>query len=84
MRYLVPLLLFAVAGFVWHYNATNEDSWLLFPLLDLIPPLAGDRDLQAEWSWRIFAGLGALAVIANIVGDVRRARTPRAKLDEPE
>ncbi|MBX3274205.1 MAG: hypothetical protein KF729_28315 [Sandaracinaceae bacterium] len=82
MRYLVPVLLFGVAGFVWHYNGTHEDSWLLFPLLDLIPPLAGDRDAQAQWSWRIFAGLGALVLIANVLGDLRRARVPRAKVDE--
>lgn len=74
MRYLVPVLVFAAAAFVWHYNATHDDSWLLFPFLDAIPSLRGDMEAQAEWSWRIMAGIGLLSLILTIVGDVRRRK----------
>lgn len=77
MRYLVPVLLFGVAAFVWHYNETHEGSWLLVPFLDAIPSLRGDRDAQAEWSWRIMAGIGLLSLILTIAQDVRhRRRSP--------
>jgi hypothetical protein len=72
VRYVVPVILFAAAAFVWHYNATHDDAWLLFPFLDLIPSLEGQKDEQADWSWKILAGLGALTLLIAIVGDVRR------------
>lgn len=87
MRYLVPLIFFAAAGFVWHYNGTHEGAWLLFPFLDVVPALQGDFDAQAEWTWRLFAGIGALMLLWAIAGDVRRALrkpTPTAKVDDED
>jgi hypothetical protein len=74
VRYLVPVLLFAAAAFVWHYNATHDDSWLLFPFLDAIGSLHGKPDEQAELSWRILAGLGAAALVFAVIGDIRNRR----------
>ncbi len=31
-------------------------------------------EAQAEWSWRIMAGIGLLSLILTIVGDVRRRK----------
>ena len=89
MRYLVPLIFFAAAGFVWHYNGTHEDSWVLFPFLDLIPALADDLDAQAEGTWRLFVGIGALLLVWTIGGDVRKAMrkkkpVPTARVDDDE
>jgi hypothetical protein len=81
MRYLVPVILFAAAGFVWHYNATHDDSYLLFPFLDLVPALADDLDAQAEWSWRVMAGIGVLSLLLTIGGDLRR-RSKRPKSEQ--
>lgn len=77
MRYLVPLLLLGAAAFVWHYNATHEGSWLLFPFLDAIPSLRGDRDAQAEWSFRIVAAIGLVSLVVAIAQDVHRRRAER-------
>lgn len=72
MRYLVPVFLFAVAAFVYWYNVSHTDSYLLFPLLDMIPSLRGDLEAQADWSWKIMAGIGVISLIATILGDVRK------------
>ena len=69
-RYLVPLIVFAAAGSLWHYNGTHE-SYLIFPLLNAVPELAGDYNAQAAWSWRIIAGIGVVDLVLNIIGDVR-------------
>lgn len=88
MRYLVPLFFFGVAAFVWNYNGTHEDSWVLFPFLDMVPALADDLDAQAEWTWRLFAGLGGLFLVGTIFGDIRKAMkkksVPTARVDEDE
>lgn len=89
MRYVVPLIFFAAAGFVWHYNGTHEGSWVLFPFLDLIPALADDLDAQAEWTWRLFVGIGVVLLVWTIGGDVRKAMrkkkpVPTARVDDDE
>lgn len=81
MRYVVPILFFAAAGFVWHYNSTHDSSWLLVPFLDLVPSLAGDLDGQAEWTWRILAGLGGVLLLWTIGQDVRGASRRREQRD---
>jgi len=77
VRYVVPILFFAAAGFVWHYNSTHDSSWVLVPFLDLVPALADDLDAQAEWTWRILAGIGGVMLLWTIVQDVRRASRSR-------
>ena len=72
MRYLFPVLCFALAGFVWYYNSTHTDSYLLFPFLDAVPPLRGDLDAQSTWSSILFASIGAIALIGTVIGDLRR------------
>jgi len=67
VKYLVPLFLFAVAGFVWHYNQTHTGSFMLLPLIDGIPSLRGDLPAQATWSWRIIAGIGILVLVINLM-----------------
>jgi hypothetical protein len=81
MRYLVPVILFAVAAYVWHYNDSHTDSWLLVPFLDRIPSLANNPDGQAEWSWRIIAGIGVIAFLTTVIQDVRNRQRSRTKSD---
>ncbi len=71
MRYLVPVLFLVGAAFVYYYNETHDSEWLLFPFLDAVPSLRGNRDAQADWSWRIFAGIGAIILISTVVQDLR-------------
>ena len=83
MRYLFPVVVFAVAAYVWHYNDTHTDSWLLVPFLDRIPSLEHDPDGQAEWSWRIVAGIGVLSLVWTIVQDLRHRSRSRKQTDFP-
>ena len=76
LRYLVPLLLVATAGFVWNYNETHTSSYMLLPLLDSIPSLRGDLEAQAAWSWKFIGGLGVLVLLFNLA--TTRRRTPPA------
>ena len=68
MRWLTPVLLIAVAVYLWHFNATHDDRKLLFPAVDLLAP---DVQTQAELSWMLFAGLGVVAAVVTL------ARRPR-------
>ena len=67
------ITIFAGAWFVWHYNETHTDSFMLMPLLDHIPSLRGDIPAQAEWSWRVVALVGVLVLILNVVTHARSA-----------
>jgi len=83
VRYLVPVLFFGGAGYVWHYNETHDDSWLLLPFLDMLASLEGDVEAQAEWTWRILVAIGALMLVWTFVDDVRRRGRRKAREDEP-
>lgn len=78
MRYFVPVVFFAAAAYVWWFNDTHTNEWLLVPFLDAIDSLRGDRDAQALWSWRILAGLGVLLLVWTIFGDLR-SKNQRSK-----
>ena len=72
--FVVAALLFGVAWYVQHYNATHSDSYMLLPLLDGIPSLQGDIPAQADLSWKIVAAVGVVVLIANTVTVINRAR----------
>lgn len=67
LKYTVPVLLFAAAGFVWYYNQNHTDSVMLLPFLDALPNLRGNLAEQAAWSWRLIAGVGLLVLVINIM-----------------
>lgn len=73
MGYFVAILLFAGSFYVWYYNDTHTNSYLLFPLLDAIPSLRGNLEAQAEWSWRIGVGVGLFVLLLTIATSLRRA-----------
>ena len=73
MRYIAPIFLFAVAGYVWHYNDTHTGSVMLLPFLDLIDSLEGDLQAQAQVTWKIVAGLAAALLAVAIFYDIRRS-----------
>ena len=66
-RYIVSLVFFAAAGYVWHYNGSHEGSYILLPLLDAV----GDLKAQSAWTWRILAAIGALTLIQTLIEDGR-------------
>ncbi len=78
-RFLVPLIFFAAAGFVWHYNGTHENGYLLLPFLEVVPDFAGDYEAQAAWSWRVIAGIGVTDLVLSIIRDIRN-RCRRASI----
>lgn len=69
LKYTVPVLLFAAAGFVWYYNQNHADSFMLLPFLDAVPSLRGSLAAQAAWSWRIIGGVGLLVLIVNVMSE---------------
>lgn len=73
LKHAVPIVLFIAAGVVWHYNDTHAGSFMLLPFLDVIPPLRGNVPAQAEWSWRILAGLGVLVLLVNLAAGRKRS-----------
>ena len=73
MRYIAPIFLFIVAGYVWYYNDTHTGSVMILPLLDLIESLEGDLQAQAQVTWKIVAGIGAVALFFAIFYDIRRS-----------
>jgi hypothetical protein len=75
LRYLGPLILFAAAAWVWHYNTTHAGaSVVLLPFLDLIPAFEADVTRRAEWSWKILAGIGGVIMLITIGVDLTRGR----------
>ena len=84
LKYFVVLFLFGVAAFVWHYNATHTGSYMLLPLLDLVPALEGDIPKQADWSWRIVVGVGVFVLLLNIYSDLRRLGRKKKAADDAE
>jgi len=70
-RWLPPIILFVVAGYVWNFNNTHADSALLFPLLDLIPALEGDVEAQADASWKVFVGVGVFVTFMSLWDQIR-------------
>lgn len=81
MGYIVAALLFGGAYYVWHYNGTHTDSFLLIPLLDAIPSLTGDRAAQGEWSFRIVLGVAIFVLGLTVVTHARRLAR---RLSEPK
>ena len=82
LRYVVPALLFVAAWYVWHYNATHDGSFMLFPPLGWIPALRDDIPAQAEWSWRLIAAVAAVVLALNVGSHVRQARRKPGQDDE--
>jgi len=62
-RWVTPVIFFGIAAYVRHFNQTHTDVALLIPMLDLVPPLEGDRPLQARVSWMLCAGFGGMAAV---------------------
>ncbi len=81
-RWLAPILVFAIAGYVWNFNNTHIDSALYIPFLDWIPPLKGDLVAQADASWKGLIGLGVI-VSLSALWDQFRSR-PKPEEEEPE
>lgn len=71
LRYITPLFLFGSAAYVWHYNLSHDSSMMMLPLLDAIPQLAGDPRAQADLSWKILAGLGAILLLLSLASELR-------------
>lgn len=71
LRFLGPLLFFAAAAYVHHYNGSHTDSALLFPLVGVLPWVEG---LEAEKAWSVYvlAGIGSLWAVLEIVAEVVR------------
>jgi hypothetical protein len=67
LRFLIPVVLFCVAGFVWHYNDTHTSTKVMFPLLNLVPGLKGNLAAQVDASWKVLAGLGVATLLYCIV-----------------
>jgi len=74
LRFLSPVVLFCVAGFVWHYNGTHTGSKVVVPFLDMVPALKGNIAAQVDASWKILAGLGVATLLYSIVDQLRRPR----------
>lgn len=75
LRYIGPLILFGAAAYVWHYNTSNNGSTvMLLPFLDLLPGFEGDIMRQADWSWKILAGIGGIVLLITIGVDITRPR----------
>lgn len=77
-RYLAPIVLLGAAAYVWHFNGTHDDRYLLLPFLDLVPALAGDIPAQAEWSWKGVGALGVFLLLWTLVSDAMRRRRRRS------
>lgn len=81
-RWLPPLLLFAVAAYVWNYNNVHTGSALVFPLLDLIPRFAGDIPAQVDASWKVFVGFGVVVALTSLWDQIRAGRRIDGEKDE--
>jgi len=81
LRWLTPLLFFAAAGFVWHYNATHGSTKLLFPFLQVF--VSGTPERLGTLSWLLFAGIGVLFTLLALRESLRgRGRQRRDEADE--
>lgn len=79
MRYLTPSILSAATAWMWHYNRSEGDSKLVFPLIDaLVPGVASDPLKMAELSLQLAIGVTVIAWGVAAVGHLREARARRA------
>ncbi len=82
MGYVVAALLFGGAYYVWHYNHTHSDSFLIFPLLGWVPSLEGNLPAQAEWSFRLVLAVAIFVLVMNVVAHARRLSRRKAEPEE--
>jgi len=72
MRYVTPLLFFAVAAYVWYAAEQGPHQVMVFPFLDkLDPTLRDDPQRWAQVSAMGFAGIGALFFVRALVRSFR-------------
>lgn len=62
-RFIMPVLMYATAGYLQWYNAAHTDRKVLFPFLDGIPGYKGDLAAQATLSFQILIGLATLMLL---------------------
>ncbi len=67
--WLNPILFFAAAGYLRHYNSTRTDSAMVFPFIDVVagPKLAD----QQQASFYLLLGLGALTTLVALYDTFR-------------
>jgi hypothetical protein len=73
-RFIIPLLMFATAGYLRWYNGAHHDRKILFPFLDLLPSYQGKLLAQAELSFQLMVGLALLMLVWAAVEYLRAAR----------
>jgi hypothetical protein len=79
MRWLWPLLFFAVTGWVAWYDDTHTNQKIVFPFVDtLFPSLHGDPAGMGERSVEILVGLSVLVLLFTIMEQVRAVMRRRA------
>lgn len=84
MRWLWPLLMFAITGWVWYYNQSHTDRQVLFPFVDEIFPELGDDPIaMGRRSFELLLGLSVGVTLFTFVDQLRAiARYRRRKREE--
>jgi hypothetical protein len=84
MRWLWPVLMFAIAGWVAFYNSSHTDRKLLFPFVDAIfPDLAGDPAAMGERSVLLLLGVAGVVTLLTFIEQLRAiARRAQRREDE--
>jgi hypothetical protein len=62
-RFIVPLLMYATAGYLHWYNAGHADRKILFPFLELVPALKGNIGQQATVSFTLLCALATAMLL---------------------
>jgi hypothetical protein len=84
MRWLWPILMFAIAGWAAWYNSAHTDRQLMFPFVDsLFPELAHDPIAMGTRSVYLLLGLAAVVTLGTMVEQLR-AIVRRRERDEEQ
>jgi hypothetical protein len=62
-RFIIPVLMFATAGYLQWYNGAHTDRKLLFPFLDGLAGYKGDLAAQATLSFQVLIGLATVLLL---------------------
>jgi hypothetical protein len=82
-RFIVPILMYGTAGYLYWYNANHHDRKVLFPFLDWVPAYKGNIEVQATASFAILCAI-ATAMLAWAMVDYVRALRRNPPATRPE
>ena len=83
MRWLWPILMFAITGWVYWYNGTHTDRQLMFPFVDvLFPELGDDPVAMGRRSVEILVGVSAGVTLLTVVDQIRAIARYRRRREE--